>query len=615
MIELRCPACQQTIKLDDSFTGKRVACIGCAKEFNVPDSPQPARGATAPQSPSFPSPPRSAETSQRLPSMPAAVSSNRQQPLLEKVRQHRHLIMSGVVVVGLGLAALVMYNAFQDGRGDDDDNSLTARTASPGATGGLPDSAGSSPTTVGSSARADRPPVASVRRENELTTTPPRTVNSSGTTTPPTRSKPAGGKTPAGTGKQPRTDQPADEPIVTSARYSATRYTATAGLLLKDSSELNDWLAVPYDSAIEAGTRIAVPRPFDATLEVGRKMYRVCITGGTSAQVLESPDAGPVGFELRRGRLIIEGQRSGDVPGAVLSLAVKGERWRIELLAGNTVFGVEILPRIAEQFEQDFGGVTYTGGIFVVKGSIRLSDAAGKTRQVAGNSWLSLALDDRLDSGTGAEDLPGKRLPEPQFRPLPDWLDFDTNTAEPKVNREADLFEKSYNRQQAFDTAIQPILASSNAKLVELGVHCLALLEKRSLLVPILNESKSPNVRLAAVTGMRWQMPAAAEGRQRFKDQLRQTFGSETAQAVYSLLWGYRADEVRKNQFTCFQLVSWLTHAHIAVRELAWQQMKRHATAVYGYRPDARATVRRKAAKLWQRHVLKKGTILGDELR
>ncbi|MBT4867620.1 MAG: hypothetical protein HON53_21170, partial [Planctomycetaceae bacterium] len=167
------------------------------------------------------------------------------------------------------------------------------------------------------------------------------------------------------------------------------------------------------------------------------------------------------------------------MPGAVLSLAVRGERWRVELLEGNTVLGVEISPRRPEKFEQDFGDDVFQGGILVVKGSVRIVDGAGRTRVVAGNSWLSLAKRDRINpESTEADQLPG-RLPEPQFRALPDWLDLDKLAVATKSNPDAELFSGSFNRQQEFAEAIIPLQASTDERAVALAVECQEMLGQR----------------------------------------------------------------------------------------------------------------------------------------
>ena len=71
---------------------------------------------------------------------------------------------------------------------------------------------------------------------------------------------------------------------------------------------------------------------------------------------------------------------------------------------------------------------------------------------------------------------------------------------------------------------------------------------------------------------------------------------------------------MRKNQFTGFQRIDWLMDEELVIRELAWAQITAHATARYAYKPNAPLRSRRLTAMKWQQHVLKTGSILGEEL-
>ena len=522
MIELRCPACKQNIKLDESFTGRRIACVGCAKEFTVPDVKQLAARKAAGQN-KAPAPPTGAKSSS--PAMSVAKPTNEQPTLLDKAKRYRDQVMGGLIVGVLAIAAFVMYTVMQGVNSEDDNTSI-------------PTADGSQP-------------------ENSVAATDAGENSASANGN--------GGDRPGGNGQ----------------------------------SNL---------------TQIALPRAFSARLDVGSKLYSVRLVGGTVSRLLEASDETPFGFELQRGRLIVEGQKDSDAPGAVLSLAVRGERWRVELLEGNTVLGVEISPRRPEKFEQDFGDDVFRGGILVVKGSVRVTDGVGRTRVVAGNSWLSLAQRDRISPKTAETDQPPGRLPEPQFRALPDWLDLDKLATTAKNSPDAELFSGSFNPQQEFAEAIKPLLASTDERAVALAVECQAMLGQRGALINALTNTKHAEVRQAAINGLREQMPTSQDERTKLKSELAEAF-DKGGSAIYSLLWGYADEDVRKNQFICNQLVFWLMHEELVIRELAWTQIAAHATARYAYKPDSPVRARRLATTRWQQHVLKTGSILGEEVK
>ena len=600
MIELRCPACKQNIKLDESFTGRRIACVGCAKEFTVPDVKQLAARKAARQNKTA-APATGAKSSS--PAMSVAMPSNQQQTLLDKAKRYRDQLVGGLVVGVLAIVAFVMYAAMQGGQGEDDNNPI------PTADGSQPDqNVAATDNGENSSTASGNDGIRTGGNGKTNSTTQNGTQNGNANPKRSTGQAANGGNPKTGTGKTPRVDQPAKQEI------ASAKYTSTSGVLLRQSAELGDWITVTHDSEIPAGTQIALPPPFSAHLSVGSKLYSVRLVGGTVSRLLEAANEIPFGFELQRGRLIVEGQRDSDTPGAVLSLAVRGERWRVELLEGNTVLGVEILPRRPEKFEQDFGDDVYRGGILVVKGSVRVIDGVGRTRVVAGNSWLSLAKRDRISPKTAEADQTPGRLPEPQFRALPDWLDLDKLAVKTKSNPGAELFAGSFNPQQEFAEAIKPLTASTDERAVALAVECQAMLGQRAALIDALANTKHAEVRQAAIDGLREQMPTSKDERTKLKAELASAFDNG-GNAIYSLLWGYADEDVRKNQFICNQLVFWLMHEELVIRELAWTQITTHATARYAYKPNSSVRARRLAKQKWQQHVLVTGSFFGDEVK
>jgi hypothetical protein len=603
VIELRCPACKHSIKLDESFTGRHISCVGCAKEFTVPDVKQLAAAKAARQTNSAAAASHPNKSTSSSPTMSVAKPANQQQTLLDKAKRYRDQVVGGMIVGALAIAAFVMYTTMQ---GDNDDNdSIAGANTGDGSLSGRSDAATDSGDDLpganglgGEGSNGDsRSRVNTQAGRGEGSTTSQRKV----------RPTPNNGKPKNGTTKPSGNEQPAAQQI------ASAKYVSTTGILFRESAELNDWLAVTHDAEISAGTQIALPAPFSARLEVGRKRYSVRLLGGTMSRMLEPSDEIPFGFELQRGRLIFEGQRESDVLGAVFSLAVRNERWRVELLAGNAVLGVEILSRRPDRFEQDFGDDVFRGGILVVKGSVRVTDGAGRTRVVAGNSWLSLARRDRVNAKSFEADQSPGRLPEPQFRVLPDWLDLDKLATQSKTNADAELFEGEFDRQQEFAEAIRPLLASTDKRAIAMAVECLAMLGRRAPLINALAETKHAEVRRAAIDGLREQMPASKDERTKLKQKLVEAFG-RGGDAIYALLWGYADEDVRKNQFTCFQLIDWLMDEELVIRELAWAQITAHATARYAYKPEAPLRSRRLTTKQWQQHVLKTGSIFGEEL-
>jgi hypothetical protein len=82
------------------------------------------------------------------------------------------------------------------------------------------------------------------------------------------------------------------------------------------------------------------------------------------------------------------------------------------------------------------------------------------------------------------------------------------------------------------------------------------------------------------------------------------------AGVVYQLLWGYNLDDAR-NKETSTELVDWLDHEHIAVRELAFVHiLELTGGRRYDYRPLAPAAQRKAAIGRWREHLEREGALI-----
>ena len=104
-------------------------------------------------------------------------------------------------------------------------------------------------------------------------------------------------------------------------------------------------------------------------------------------------------------------------------------------------------------------------------------------------------------------------------------------------------------------------------------------------------------------------MPRSPENGERLKAVLPTTFQSGDVDVVYRLLWGYNKEDARDRTMSD-QLVDWLEHDHIAVRELAIYHIYRLTGQKREYLPHKPAAQRKAAVNRWRDLVDKQGALL-----
>ena len=385
------------------------------------------------------------------------------------------------------------------------------------------------------------------------------------------------------------------------------QYTSPDGILLRYAVKRKDWMVMPHRSVVHPGEQVASPEPFKATLKVGRELCQVALLGGTSVRTLPASRQAPVGFEIRQGRMVLQSVFGLDDEDkqVVLAIKVHGELWNLVLSAG-TVCGIEIDRREPDQFEKGLGDKAYTGGLYVIEGSVRFSDSKGRQETVDAEGWLSLTPEDRI----AAAD-PENPIPRPPLLEIPEWLNPDAKRTSSNLRRYGKLFEKEFDADQPILLSVPTIVKSSRASISELAVKCLTLTDSYGPLVEILAQAdQHPEARQAAMTGLRKWLPTSPQNKTLLKKALRKSFYENDADVVYRLLWGYGEKDAR-NRFTSQQLVEWLDHDQIVVRELAFYHVYRLTGQKYDYRADGTPGQRQSSSNRWLGHLEKrKGALL-----
>ncbi|MFQ5734219.1 MAG: hypothetical protein ACE5KM_19965 [Planctomycetaceae bacterium] len=419
---------------------------------------------------------------------------------------------------------------------------------------------------------------------------------------------PDGGKPPVGKGKQP-TVKP---PVAGKAPTMQYVLPSAIGQLLRFDAKSKDWFVMAPRSLVKAGDRLASPEPFDSLIEIAGGRARVVLQSGTQVALLPANEAGAFGFELRRGRLVIKraaGTAKSKTP-LVLALRIHGELFRLELLAPQTVCGIELTPATPNGFEKGLGKDAYTGGVYVSAGSVRLTNSRRESVGIEAG-WLSLKPSD-LEAAAGKGDAAVHKAAGPS------WLTPAIRPLGLSAQRFSKLYVKEFevdgitkdgqSRISMLDNATA-IVRDRRALVSQYAVQALAVTESYAELVKALSIAPHEESRRAAIEGLRTWLPASPGNGKKLRTQLGRVFTASDADIVYRLLWGYSEKDAR-DEVTSLTLVDWLNHNHIAVRELAFLHVHRLTRRRYDYRANLLASQRTLAVNRWIMHVNRVGALL-----
>ena len=374
------------------------------------------------------------------------------------------------------------------------------------------------------------------------------------------------------------------------------QYDSSDGILLRFDEPKNDWFVMPKRSMIHPGDRLASPNPFRTDISVANGQASVSLVGPTAVRLAGPSEAAAFGFQIKRGRLIIRNQSEKPL---VVSILVNDELWRIELLTGETVCGIEITSREPEALEQDLGPETYTGSLYVPHGSVRFADGNNLVRVIEDRGFLTLSPADRKST---ANVNPASLLTVPQ------WLE-SPSTGNVVQRKYAKQFEDEFTTDSGVKVSIPAVTGHARSGMAELAVGCLVLIDSYQPLVQTLAQSPHEEARREAFRGLRQWLPASPENGERLEQELRKHFRENDAAAIYALLWGYDASAAA-NAATSRTLVDWLMHDQIIVRELAFYHIFRLTGRKNSYRPLGPEGQRRSAAKRFMAQIEKDGGLI-----
>ena len=391
------------------------------------------------------------------------------------------------------------------------------------------------------------------------------------------------------------------EPVVPVpvAPLPPVQYASARGVLLRQDIDSGGWMVLPRGGQVRSGERLASPDPFVSDLKIENLAVRMSLQGHSVVSLTGAADA-VCAVSIERGRIVFHsGPPTAAASGpVVVRLAIGKRSWRLDLSKPDTMGGVEVRPRVPQSFEQDFEGDWYLGSLTVANGAVRLeSGESGPALSLVQGDWLSLAPADVDAEG-----------PKP-LAVLPGWLVLGSQASSAVQRTLSTRFEREFDPQQPIRLSVAAAVKSPLPGISTLAVNCLGLTAQLEPLVQALAESKYSESRQVAFDGVRQWLVGGVGRSDALKVELGRWFEQSDVETVHRLLWGFdKADGA--GQETSEQLVDWLSHDHIAIREMAFYHVSRITGRKYEFRPDAAAGRRNKAVARWRSHVERLGALV-----
>ncbi len=363
-------------------------------------------------------------------------------------------------------------------------------------------------------------------------------------------------------------------------------------------------------SELHAGDLLLSPRYSQAEFSLGGDKYRWHMQDLTVLTILGADPQACAGWDILQGRLVFQQLKptpEGDP--LLLRLRIQGQTWLVECPREPTTLAVEVIPQFATQFERMPASGPATASLWVTGAPVRLQGEPGAPGEPA--AWQTVTSHYLLIPLAGSPPLPATDVVSDSAAAgqLPAWIPLPASTLTASQKRDQRDFTRAIESSSNLWLDLQGVASNPNPRIAELAAEALALGQRYESLVSVLAHAPHEESRTAAIAGLKYWMLSDPENKALLQEQLSQTFNEQTAFTVYRLLWGYEEQDARDPGISR-QLVDWLRHEHVAVRELAIYWISRLTGQRQNYRPLAPVGTREQAVSSWERHLARVGALL-----
>ncbi len=423
--------------------------------------------------------------------------------------------------------------------------------------------------------------------------TPPAPSEAKNSTVPVPSEPPAAQ---AGDGKPESVVQPPQPQV------SRVLYNSPDGVLLHQSDS-GDWLVMPRRSLLQPGDFVANPEPFDALLVVENDLATITIKGGTRLSVLTISEGVDAAFDVERGRMILRTPLTavGNKP-AVIHLTLYGEDYQFWLEKPGTEMGLVVDPQPSSAPLGTEQQQTFEGACFLTQGEARLILPSGKELQMP--SAVSLV-------SFGSRREPSTVHPSVL---TPDWMIPLSGSAVTIRKNYMRMYENEFLLDTPVAETIPALVESRHPRIAEFAVKTLALTDNYTGLIRGL-QSPHEEARRAALHGLRVWLIKDPKHQELLRAEVERVYPEEDVSTVLRLIAGFSFADAQDPEVSQ-QLVEWLMHPNVSVREMAFAYIRDFTggDVTYRYQADRPEHQRALSARRWQEHVRKEGALVAPSL-
>jgi hypothetical protein len=223
--------------------------------------------------------------------------------------------------------------------------------------------------------------------------------------------------------------------------------------------------------------------------------------------------------------------------------------------------------------------------LYVLEGSLEWHVGTARPTSIAAPAVIRVSAEGIVQSEPLA-DPPGWAQPRP------------TGATDQRATAE---LHKSLESGQTASAALRMLALSKQPAIRRAATEALAALDEFAPAAAALHDPQEKSFWPAAAALLQSGIARGQESSQRVRTALRQAYAASTADELYRLLCGVTPKELEAG--LARQLAAELDHEELAVRVVAFWNLRRLSRATYGYQPEQTSAKRRQAVQRWQREL------------
>jgi hypothetical protein len=365
--------------------------------------------------------------------------------------------------------------------------------------------------------------------------------------------------------------------VVQASFSPATLASASASLWRLDPAD-GLWHALSSGETLAAGNRLAswpLERP---QLEFGRGL-RIELIGGARASLSAPPAMGPPALKLEQGRAVLQFSEATTQP-----VLVQIGQLDVSLSSpGKATLAIDPAC-LADENRESPAELVHGAEFHLAEGSLSVA-SHGATQTVTAPALVRVLPDGHMTVANNSA--------------TPAWvLASPPGAAETRAAAE---LKKKLVAGETSSAGLRALATSKQRETRYAAIEALAAIDEFAPAAAVLNNPSERPFWSTAIELLQAGIASGQEGSDQVRVALRQKYSMSTADELHRLLCGTTQKELASGLNR--QLAADLDHADLAVRVVAFWNVRKHTRATYGYQPELTAAKRRQATLRWQKEL------------